>query len=92
VKVKVKQAGPRRKYSVTGMTADEARFLRDLMGRFADNPGDGGIKRHFHTGLYSALAAELGLGLDAEHTFEITGNAGYFGLVLHCTRRKAAED
>jgi len=42
-------------YDITGLTEDEAVFLRDLMGIFADNPGDNGIDAHFHTSLYARL-------------------------------------
>lgn len=42
-------------FDITGLSYDEARFLRDLTGRFADNPGDGGIASHFHTHLFAQL-------------------------------------
>lgn len=50
---------PPETYDITGLTQEQAEFIRDLMGIFADNPGDNGIANHFHTELYCALAAKF---------------------------------
>jgi hypothetical protein len=72
-------------FSITGLTVDEMYFLRDVMGRFADNPGDGGIKVHFHTTLYREIVKALkegGVRSAAERVFNITA----WNNCLHCTR------
>jgi hypothetical protein len=93
MKVKVKNAparpAPEPTYSITGLTKDEMYFLRDLTGRFGDNPGDGGIRSHFHTRLYSQVVSALGEGTtEYEKAFSFTGchNNGY--LILHCSRTR----
>lgn len=87
IKVKPKPvAGPEKTYSITGMTREEAEFLRELTGRFADNPGDGGIAKHFHTTLFAHLDAALGHG---PKKFTFAGKMLDNGLVLHCRRWNA---
>lgn len=78
-------------YDITGLTREEAEFLRDLTGRFADNPGDNGIARHAHTTLFAKLAEALGYG-EKKFRFYVTreGLPRWDDPVLHC--RRAQED
>lgn len=49
---------------ITGITEDEAVWLRDLLGKFP-----AGLGRDFHSRLYSALLA-LTLDREGQHEFE----------------------
>lgn len=81
-------------YSITGLTEDEARFLRDLTGRFADSPGDNGIEHHFHTTLYCKLADVLGIESFGSRAWKFTATVEADGggevtgpiFCLHCER------
>jgi hypothetical protein len=95
MKIKVKspkpQPEPEKTYSITGLTRDEMEFLRDLTGRFADNPGDGGLVRHFHTHLYCSIRRALGNGSYYEKKYAFTAHDGLLGMTLKCHRAEKAE-
>lgn len=74
-------------YSITGLTKDEMDFLRDLMGKFADNPGDGGIKEHFHTKLFCKILRATGdYAVNYSQKYVFSANIGFGGLTLHCKK------
>lgn len=81
IKVKAKPI-PEPTFSITGLTLDEMHFLRDLTGCFADNPGDGGIKNHFHTSLYVLIHTTLREGPHYAKAYKFTGR----GSIFHCSR------
>jgi hypothetical protein len=78
-------------YDLTGLTEDEARFLRDLCGRFSCNPPRG-EDAHFHTRLFTQLDAAL---RDAhnrtsyvKHRFKTTGGSyDHYDPTLQCQDR-----
>jgi hypothetical protein len=75
-------------WDIKNLTTDEMLFLRDLMGRFADNPGDGGIRAHFHTHLMCRITSALGLSVFYKNRWKITGHEVREGVVLHCKRNE----
>lgn len=81
-KVPKPQPLPEPTFSITGLTRDEMHFLRDLTGNFADNPGDGGIRNHFHTSLYVQICHILKEGPRYANAYKFIAT----GSVFHCSR------
>jgi hypothetical protein len=74
-------------YDITGLTKDEAVFLRDLTGRFSCSSS---VTAHMHSALFSKLY-ELTGNSDTEYTFEVT-NRDWKRPVLRCRRRGESRD
>ena len=76
-------------YGITGLTEDEALFLRDLCGRFSCSYPRG-ADMHFHNTLFIKLNAALRGAEDrspsVKHRFKTTGGSGTYDPVLQCRR------
>jgi hypothetical protein len=76
-------------YDITGLTEDEALFLRDLCGQFSCVPSVG-TPSHMHSALFAKLSG-LTKYIDTRYTFEVT-NVYRKRPVLRCHRRDPGED
>lgn len=75
-------------YDITGLTEDEAMFLRDLVGRFSCSYPDS-RPAHFHTVLFDKLSTALRCAEDRplkiKYRFKTAKDD--YDPILQCTRR-----